>query len=60
MSLAEMWAEYYDQSNGLGNDSEQVKWLIGKMGLEGLPEHEQSSAYKQPDRMLSSSTISFK
>ncbi len=29
-SFSDLWGEYYDQSNGLGNDSPAVKWQIGE------------------------------
>lgn len=29
-SFSDMWGEWIDQTNGKGNDSEQVKWLIGE------------------------------
>ena len=29
-SLADLWGEYLDQTNGHGNDSDQVRWLIGE------------------------------
>jgi Zn-dependent metalloprotease len=29
-SLGDLWGEYLDQTNGHGNDSDQVRWLIGE------------------------------
>lgn len=53
-SLSDLWGEYYDQSNGLGNDAPEVKWLIG----EDLPKGAIRSMYdphlyRQPNRMSS-------
>ncbi|MGB8982607.1 MAG: choice-of-anchor Q domain-containing protein [Anaerolineales bacterium] len=54
-SLADLWGEYYDQTNGLGNDGQEVKWLLG----EDIENHgavrsmSNPPAYSQPDKMTS-------
>jgi Zn-dependent metalloprotease len=55
-SLSDVFGELYDQSNGLGNDAPEAKWLLG----EDLPVFGASrsmsdpGAYGDPDSMLSS------
>ena len=29
-SFSDLWGEYFDQMNGLGNDTPEVKWLLGE------------------------------
>jgi hypothetical protein len=53
-SMSDLWGEYFDQENDIGNDSESVKWLIG----EGLPSGsirnmKNPPAFSDPDRMTS-------
>jgi hypothetical protein len=53
-SLSDLWGEYFDQENGIENDSDSVKWLIG----EGLPSGsirnmKNPPAFRDPDRMTS-------
>jgi bacillolysin len=54
-SLSDLWGEYYDQTNGLGNDSPSVKWLIGEdvSGLRVVRSMKKPPLYGDPDRMKS-------
>ncbi|HET9906171.1 MAG TPA: choice-of-anchor Q domain-containing protein, partial [Anaerolineales bacterium] len=54
-SFSDLWGEYYDQSNGLGNDTAGVKWLQGE-DVSGLGAHRSMihpPAYGDPDKMSS-------
>ena len=44
-SFSDLWGEYYDQTNGLGNDDTSVKWQIGEdvIGSGCFPQYEQST-----------------
>lgn len=55
-SLSDVFAEYYDQANGLGNDSASVKWLLGEDISPGGAIRSMSNPplYGDPDRMKSS------
>jgi hypothetical protein len=55
-SLSDVWGEYYDQTNGLGNDTSGVKWKLGEdvTGLGAIRSMSNPPAYNDPDRMLSS------
>jgi hypothetical protein len=55
-SFSDLWGEYYDQSNGLGNDSSTVKWLIGEnvSGQGAIRNMRNPLAYQDPDKMSSS------
>ncbi len=35
-SFSDLWGEYYDQTNALGNDSAGVKWILGE-NISGYP-----------------------
>ena len=35
-SFSDLWGEYYDQKNGLGNDATNVRWIIGE-DIGGYP-----------------------
>jgi Zn-dependent metalloprotease len=55
-SLSDLWGEYYDQLNGMGNDSAAVKWLIGEdlPGSIGVIRNMKNPpAFKDPDKMTS-------
>jgi hypothetical protein len=54
-SFADLWGEYYDQTNGLGNDTAGVKWLIGEdiTGLGAIRSMSNPPLYGDPDRMSS-------
>ena len=54
-SLSDLWGEYYDQTNGLGNDIPSVKWLIGEnvIGLRVVRSMKNPPLYGDPDRMKS-------
>ncbi|HSA99185.1 MAG TPA: M4 family metallopeptidase, partial [Anaerolineales bacterium] len=54
-SFSDLWGEYYDQTNGLGNDDATVKWLMGEdvSGLGVLRSLSNPPDYGDPDRMSS-------
>jgi len=54
-SFSDLWGEAFDQTNGQGNDSAAVKWLIGEdvSGLGAIRNMKNPPAFKNPDRMLS-------
>ncbi len=54
-SFSDVWGEYYDQTNGQGNDASAVKWLLGEdvSGLGALRSMSNPPAYNDPDRMTS-------
>ncbi|HLO33505.1 MAG TPA: choice-of-anchor Q domain-containing protein [Anaerolineales bacterium] len=55
-SLSDLWGEYYDQTNGLGNDAATVRWLIGEniTGKGAVRSMSSPPAYGDPDKMTSS------
>ncbi len=56
-SFSDLWGEYYDQSNGQGNDTAGVKWLMGEdvSGLGALRSMSHPPYYGDPDKMSSAS-----
>ena len=56
-SFSDLWGEYYDQTNGWGNDnvSAGIKWKLGEDVSGMLPLRDMSNppAYGHPDRMTS-------
>ncbi len=54
-SFSDLWGEYYDQTNGLGNDTASVKWLIGEdvSGAGAIRNMSNPPAYGDPDKMSS-------
>jgi Zn-dependent metalloprotease len=54
-SFSDLWGEYYDQTNGLGDDDDEVKWQMGEevWGLGSLRSMSHPPAYGDPDRMSS-------
>ncbi len=54
-SFSDLWGEYYDQTNGLGNDTEGVKWLVGEdvSGLGALRSMSNPPAFGDPDSITS-------
>jgi len=54
-SFSDLWGEYYDQSNGEGNDSAGVKWLIGEniTGLGAFRSMKNPAAFGDPDKISS-------
>jgi len=54
-SFSDLWGEYYDQSNHLGNDSASVKWLIGEdvTGLGAMRSMKNPPQFGDPDKMSS-------
>jgi Zn-dependent metalloprotease len=54
-SFSDLWGEYYDQTNGQGNDTPAVKWLMGEDVTGATPVRSMSNppAYGDPDKMSS-------
>jgi Zn-dependent metalloprotease len=54
-SFSDLWGEYYDQSNGQGNDTAGVKWLLGEdtTGLGAIRNMSNPPQFQHPDRMSS-------
>jgi bacillolysin len=53
-SFSDVWGELYDQQNGLGDDSEGVKWLVGEDIPGGaLRSMSNPTDYGDPDKMTS-------
>ena len=54
-SLSDVFGEYYDQTNGLGNDTANVKWQMGEdvSGQGALRNMSNPPAYGDPDKMSS-------
>ena len=54
-SFADLFGEYYDQTNGLGTDGPGVKWLLGEdvTGLGAIRSLSNPPAYGDPDKMTS-------
>jgi hypothetical protein len=59
-SLSDIWGEYYDQNNGVGTDTPEVKWLHGEDTLPGGTGAYRSMSnpsdprFNHPDKMTSS------
>ena len=54
-SFSDVWGEYYDQTNGLGNDSAGVRWLVGEdiAGYGAIRNMSDPPVYGNPDKMTS-------
>lgn len=54
-SFSDVWGEFIDQTNGAGDDSAGVKWLLGEdvPGFGALRDMEDPPTFGDPDRMLS-------
>ena len=54
-SLSDVFGELIDQTNGAGNDTAEVKWLLGEdiPGVGAIRDMETPGAYGDPDRMTS-------
>jgi hypothetical protein len=53
-SFSDLWGEFIDQANGLGNDAPSVKWLIGEDSALGvIRSMSDPTFYGQPDKMSS-------
>jgi hypothetical protein len=54
-SISDLFGEYFDQTDGVGNDSPSAKWLFGE-DLPGGAVRSMSNppAFKNPDKMTSS------
>jgi YVTN family beta-propeller protein len=54
-SLSDVFGELIDQSNGHGNDTPEVRWLIGEdiPGIGAIRNMKDPTAFNDPDRMTS-------
>jgi Zn-dependent metalloprotease/DNA-binding beta-propeller fold protein YncE len=53
-SFSDVWGEFIDQTNGSGNDSPSVKWLIGEDTLLGaIRSMSDPTMFGDPDKMTS-------
>ncbi len=54
-SFSDLWGEYYDQTNGQGDDSAGVAWQIGEEigGYGAIRDMREPGNYEQPDKMSS-------
>ena len=54
-SFSDLWGEFVDQTNGAGDDSAGVKWLMGEdiSGLGAIRDMENPPTYGDPDKMSS-------
>jgi Zn-dependent metalloprotease len=54
-SFSDLWGEYYDQTNGMGNDSLAVQWLVGEdvTGLGVIRSFSNPPDYGDPDKISS-------
>ena len=54
-SFSDLWGEYYDQSNGQGNDEEWTKWLLGEdiTNRGSIRSMSSPPLFGDPDRMSS-------
>ena len=51
-SFSDMWGEWIDQTNGKGNDTSAVKWLMGEdLSMGAIRDMENPPVYSDPDRM---------
>ena len=54
-SFSDLWGEFYDQTNGQGNDSAAVAWQLGEdiSGYGAIRDMREPSLFDQPDKMSS-------
>src|SRR5260221_3831081 len=53
-SFSDTWGEFIDLTNGVGNDSSGVRWLMGEDTSDGaIRDMKNPPNYFQPDRMSS-------
>lgn len=54
-SMSDIWGELVDQSNGSGNDTGNVRWLIGEdiPGIGAFRDMSHPPTFSHPDRMTS-------
>lgn len=52
-SFSDVWGEFIDQTNGAGNDSPAVKWLMGEdiPGIGAIRDMKNPPAFGDPDRI---------
>ncbi len=55
-AFSDLWGEFVDLTNGAGNDSAAVRWLLGEdiSGLGAIRNMQNPPAFEDPDRMTSS------
>jgi len=54
-SMSDLWGEFIDLTNGYGNDTAGVRWLIGEdLSIGTLRSMTNPTAYGDPDKMSSS------
>jgi len=54
-SLSDVWGEFVDLTNGSGNDSSNVRWLLGEdlPGIGAVRDMANPTSFGDPDRMTS-------
>lgn len=54
-SMSDVWGEFVDQTNGAGNDSNNVRWQMGEdvPGFGAIRDMKNPPAFNDPDRMRS-------
>ncbi len=56
-ALSDIWGEFVDLTNGVGNDSPEVRWLIGEdLAIGPIRSMKSPRQFGQPDRMRDSTT----
>ena len=54
-ALSDIWGEWIDLTNGKGNDSPSVRWLMGEdLSIGAIRNMSNPPAYGDPDKMTSS------
>jgi Zn-dependent metalloprotease len=54
-ALSDIWGEFVDLTNGIGNDSDAVRWLIGEdLPIGAIRSMKSPGQYGQPERMRDS------
>ena len=54
-SFSDMWGEFVDLTNGVGNDTSSVRWLMGEdLSIGAIRDMEDPPVYGDPDKMTSS------
>jgi hypothetical protein len=54
-SFSDLWGEFVDLTNGAGDDSSGVRWLLGEdvAGLGAIRDMQSPTAFSDPDKMTS-------
>lgn len=54
-ALSDIWGEFIDQTDGMGNDSANVRWLMGEdLPISAIRSMSNPPAFGDPDKMSSS------